>query len=413
MDFVLRPRTEQGHLLVKLAEEHAGEFATCADQLDRSGTYPVEHFEAMQRTGVLAACVPQEFGGLGVESVHDLTVAISRLARGDASTAIGACMHASTPYGLSRAWREAVATGAEEAATLAELLRRFGSRAEVLALAVTEPGTTILHPLVEATSAEDGWTIRGRKTFVTNAPIAGFFFVTVRVSDEEGLSQLAVTFIDRELPGVRVVETWDALGMRASGSHDLLLEDCHVPEGGLMPLGAWGSWNVDFLSNAIVGTYPLLGAFLGIAEAARDAVVRVVTTRRKAPSGRTLAEQRGTQQMIAELEVALATARATLARTAIAIDDYFAAHAPSEVALDELHQLMKDFQCAKLGVKRAAITAVDLALTASGGAGYLSSSPLSRLYRDVRAGPFMQPYSPLEGPEYIAKVALGLDPTLD
>ena len=413
MDFALQPRTPQGHVLIKLAEEHASEFAARADQLDRSGTYPVEHFEAMQRTGMLAACVPQEFGGLGVDSIHDLTVAISRLARGDASTALGACMHASIPYGLSRAWREAVASGAEEAATLADVLRRFGSRTDVLALAVTEPGTTMLHPLVEAIPAEGGWRIRGRKTFVTNAPIAGFFFVTVRMPDDDGGSQLAVTFVDRELPGVRVVETWDALGMRASGSHDLILEDCLAPEGGLMPLGAWGSWSAEFLSDAIAGTYPLLGAFLGIAEAAREVAVRVVTTRRKAPSGRTLAEQRGTQQVIAELEMALATARATLARTAIAIDAYFAAHTPSKVALDDLHQLMKDFQCTNLVMKRAAITAVDLALTASGGAGYLSSSPLSRLYRDVRAGPFMQPYSPIEAPEYIAKVTLGLDPALD
>ena len=156
----------------------------------------------------------------------------------------------------------------------------------------------------------------------------------------------------------------------------------------------------------------LVGAFLGIAEAARDLIVEAVTTRRRGSSGRLPAERASIQHLIAEIEIDLAAARAMLARTATTADAFFSHHPAGRVPLVELHALMKDFQCAKWFVNHKAIEIVDRALTASGGAGYLSTNPLARLYRDVRAGPFMQLFSPNAAFEYIGKVTLGIDPYL-
>jgi alkylation response protein AidB-like acyl-CoA dehydrogenase len=71
MNFELQPITEPGVRLVALAEAHAQDFATRAEQHDRDGSFPFENITAMTKSGVMAACVPQELGGLGVESVHD------------------------------------------------------------------------------------------------------------------------------------------------------------------------------------------------------------------------------------------------------------------------------------------------------------------------------------------------------
>ena len=116
MDFELTPLTAPGERLVALAAQHAADFAPSAAQHDRDGSFPFEHSEALRQSGVLAACVPPEFGGLGVESLHDYVLGINRLGRGDGATAIAANMHIFQPWRLTRLWRTTTAAGQERRA---------------------------------------------------------------------------------------------------------------------------------------------------------------------------------------------------------------------------------------------------------------------------------------------------------
>jgi alkylation response protein AidB-like acyl-CoA dehydrogenase len=414
MDFGLQPLTEPGKHFVALAERHAADFATRAAEHDRDGSFPFENIAAMQRSGSMAACVPGELGGLGVRSVYDYMLGMSRLGRGDGSTAIAANMHIFRPWRMTRLWEAAKSAGDEAyAAGLERRLRQIGAGQLLMCACVSEAGTDILHPQLDASRTDRGWLLNGRKIFATMSPAAQLLDISFRFRDAQGDERMAMASVPYDSPGLEIKNNWDALGMRGSGSHDVVFTNCFIPDTALLDLGVWGEWSEPYLTGTLILAMGLAGVFLGIAEAARDRAVEAVKTRRQSPSGQALAERYPIQHLIAEIEIDLAASRAILGRTGMAADAFFSRHPAAGIPLQELHELMKDFQCAKWFVNRRAIDIVDRALTVSGGAGYLSRHPLSRLYRDVRAGPFMQPFSPNEAFEYIGKVTLGLDPKLD
>ncbi|WP_086663578.1 acyl-CoA dehydrogenase family protein [Lentzea kentuckyensis] len=409
MTLALGARTEAGEKFVALCEAHADDFRSRAADHDRDGTFPHENFAAMRDSGVLAAPVPAELGGLGVTAVEDLVVGMSRIARGDASTAIALAMHMGPCWSISRNRRR---PGADRE-VLDGYLRLVATGELVLCGAGTEAGTHTRFPLTEASRVDGGWSLTGDKIFATLSPVATAFNIFCRTKQSDGSWVAARAWVTRGSGGFEVVENWDAMGMRASGSHALRLRDCFVPDELMSVRGAWGEWSAEELVHSSAGNLALLSAYLGIAEEARDIIRGTLLKRRKAPSDRLLADRHAIQTLFARIETQLLTCRAVLQRVSRLWDEHLESHVDNDGSLSDAHQLMAEYQCAKAVVEQNAICAVDLAMTASGGAGYLSSNPLARLYRDVRAGPFMQPFSPVELYEYVGKVRLDRDPVVD
>jgi alkylation response protein AidB-like acyl-CoA dehydrogenase len=361
----------------------------------------------------MSAGVPEELDGLGVEAVQDLVAGVSRLARGDGSTAIAANMHIGAMWNMSRRWRAAVAAGDGAAASRLEIVLRGLGNALVCAIGA-ESGTAAGYPLTEASRVNDGWRLNGRKVFGTLSPVAGVVIVSCRARDAGGEWRSAYAFVGRNSPGLVIHDDWDALGMRASGSNSVEFTDCLVPEHAVrVEPTPWGQPDPLTLTVEVSTNLCLTAAMLGIAEQAHRITVEHATTHRKAPSGRLLAESTGIQYQMAELEIDLATARAMIETTARRVDEALAANGSNDLSLDELQTLMLDFQCTKWVANRKCMRVVDAAMAMSGGVSYLNASTLSRLYRDVRAGPFMQAHSPNEAREYIGRSVLGLNPDVD
>jgi alkylation response protein AidB-like acyl-CoA dehydrogenase len=404
MPIELTAHTGAGAHLVARAEQLAERLAARAAEHDREGSYPFEAIDALKAAGYFAAPVPVELGGLGVSSAHDLVVAASRLARGDASVAIGVNMHLVAVLNMERRREVAVAAGHERRARgFASMLERIARDGVVLAAAISEPGQDLTRPGTRATRTAAGWRIDGRKTFCTMSPAATDLYVAVSYADDEGAERYAYAMVPVDAPGVLVHDDWDALGMRASGSNSVSLAGVELPESGVRG-GFRAGDPVPYMERNLAAGLFHAAASLGIAESAE-------LVARRGLAGRVDGAARPRMQ-VADNAIDLAAARAVLSRAGTLIDAHHAANPASDGSADELAALFAEAQAAKAFVSEAAAGVVERALLLSGGAGYLNGSPLSRAYRDVRAGSFMHPLGAGRAHDYLAGAALGEAPAL-
>ena len=397
MTMELNAATPAGKELVALAERLAEGLASRAAVHDRDGSYPFEGIDALRESGYFAAPVPEALGGLGVSSIHDVVAASGRLARGDASLAIGVNMHLVVVLSLARRWSVARAAGdARREQAFAGSLRAIGRGDVVLAAAMSEPGQDLTRPATRAVRTEAGWRVDGHKIFCTMSPAATTLLTSVRFEDGDGVERFGYAEIPAGIPGVQVNGDWDALGMRASGSHSVTFEGVELPASALR--GGFRAGQVlPYLERNLASGLFHASASLGIAEAAFATAVRPER----------IGDDARARMLVAESAIELSASRAAIARAAMLIDDHHAAHPDEPGDEQRIIALFAEGQAAKTFVNEAATRVVDRALALSGGAGYLNGSPLARAYRDVRAGAFMHPLGANRAYGFLADVALG------
>jgi alkylation response protein AidB-like acyl-CoA dehydrogenase len=351
---------------VALAAELADRYAERAATYDRENRFPFENFRELHESGYLALTVPEEYGGRGATPL-ELARAQERLAQGDGSTALGATMHLGMIGRLAEThlWPEPL---------FAAICRDVVERGALINAAHSEPdlGSPSRGGLPSTTAVRTprGWRINGRKSWTTLAPALTYVNL-LATAIEEGREPRRANFLLRaDTAGVRVVETWDNLGMRATGSHDLVLEDVEVPVDALLPDAgstvpgdgrAWGT----FASGAV---------FLGLATAARDCAIAYAKTRTPNGMSGPIAELQTVQHRIAEIELLLLQARTLLYDTAERWERFPA----------QRDALTWRLAAVKYTISNHSIRIGDYALRVTGSAGLSRAMPLERIVRDLR-----------------------------
>ena len=362
------PRTERQARFMRLADELAPQVAAYATAHDRENSFPHDSFAALHAAGYLALTVPQEYGGQGATPL-ELALAQERLARGDGSVALAATMHLIYIGTIvqTRAW---------PAALFERFCREVVNEGALINSAASEPDLGSPSrgglPSTTATRTAHGWCLRGRKSWTSLAPALRYFVVLTALHEEGQTPRRANFLVPADTAGLRIEETWDNLGMRATASHDLILEDIMLPEDALLPDDSSRSAAVDPRGWAVVTA----AVYTGIAAAARDFAINYARNRRPNGMAGPIAELQTVQHRIAEIELLMLQTRSVLYSTAEAWE-----------AHPEQHDALAwQLAAVKYLATNNAIRVTDLAMRVVGSAGLTRGLPLERYFRDVRAG---------------------------
>jgi alkylation response protein AidB-like acyl-CoA dehydrogenase len=350
---------------VDRARELSARFALTAAEADRAARLPEENFRQLKDAGLLALTCRVEWGGDGLGVAAACRV-VEEIARGEPSTALILAMqyiHHGAPA-VHRRWpvttherltREAVEQGALVNVIRAEPELGTPSRGGL-------PGAT-------ATRKEGGWNLSGHKLYATGSQVLAYYLVAARTDDEQ--PREGSFAVPAKAVGVRLIETWDHLGMRATGSHDLVLEDVQLAEEMALELRPPG----PILTDTATGPYNNLviaAVYNGVARAARDWLVRYLNERKPTNLGASLATLPRHQMAVGEIEGLLYTNERLIHGLAAEVE---AEGYPQRGVVASA--LSKSIAASN------AISVVEQALKLVGNPGLTRHNPLERHHRDV------------------------------
>jgi alkylation response protein AidB-like acyl-CoA dehydrogenase len=340
----------------------AAVFATRAAEHDRLANFPHENFELLADAGMLSLTGSPADGGGGA-GLSRVVALVGTVAEGCPSTALVLAMQLIHVHLSSR--------NPNWPASLRSLVGRSAGEGALINALRVEPalGTPARGGMPEtiARRIPEGWSLSGRKIYSTGAP--GLHWMLVYARTDEAEPRMGFFLVPAQSAGVTIEETWDQLGLRASGSHDVIFDGVIVPEANAVDVRAPAAWRPDPVQVAW-NTLTIAALYTGVATAARDWLVKFLRERIPANLGAPLASLPRMQEAVGGIEALLLTNRRLIADAAAEHDR---TGGPGANACNLI----------KTVAAENAIRAVEEALKLTGNHGLSRSNPLERHLRDV------------------------------
>ncbi len=375
------------------AQQLTPRLAARAETHDRDGRFPAADFADIRQSGLLGLMVPVKLGGAGAYFADYVEVAMA-LAAGNGATALIFNMHSSIVGALAHTSDEmARMLGASDQwfEHRDQLLRQAAAGA-FFAVAMSERGAGSRLSAMTTTfqRVEDGFHIRGSKAFVSGAGHADGYLVAARSAgdDSADVSHFLVPAGD----GVTVDETWDAMGMRATGSNDVHLDVVVSPDALLGGIEGLAIDLAQSMPQWLVASYAAV--YVGVAQSALNAAVDHVNERH-------LAHLASVRSNIGQADAAVAAAGLAVRQAAALID--------AQPGQPETNQWVYR---AKLLAGETAMQVAASMLEVAGTSATRRGHPLERIFRDARCGA-LQPATSSVCEDWLGTAALGLSPELD
>lgn len=352
--------TEEQTLIKKMMRDFSeGEVAPGADERDRTKQFPKDVFDKLTKVGVMGLPFPEQYGGGGADTIS-FAIAVEELSRVCASTGItysahislgGAPIHLFGTHEQKKKYLTPLCTG--------EYMGAFG---------LTEPNAGSDAGGTQTTAKLNGsqWIISGSKCFITNASFAKNLSLTAVTDRTKGTDGISAFIVSTDAPGFTVINNYEKMGLHASNTTELILQDVTVPKENL--LGKEGHGYKQFLATLDGGRIGIGAMAVGIAQGAYEKSLQYAKERKQ--FGQSLSSFQAIQFKLADMAMNI-----ELARTMV----YKAAWLK-----DKGRKFKKEAAMAKLFASEICMKACDQAVQIHGGYGYMKEYQVERFFRDAK-----------------------------